>query len=223
MAFWSSDAGRAHNVLMAKPGRVVTSGELRRTCKALKIKYKTVLAGLARSGALIPLLFKGVYYVRDRNERDLGVVKTGALDALASACNLKLGKGWYFGLSTALFLSGAWGQQTQTVATIITKKRIQRKSSFAGLKVEFRQLAGVSFDAGVRQKGNLRYSEPARTVADYGYFGARDKKSLELARAVFAEVAAKAGGRKKLIQRTRALISKYPKLYAVFLRKFFEE
>ncbi|MEK6953720.1 MAG: hypothetical protein AABX01_01835 [Candidatus Micrarchaeota archaeon] len=223
MAFWSSDAGRVHNVLLSRPSRVISSNEVKRVCRAVGVKYKTALAGLTRAKVIVPVVFKGIYYVRDRDERDLETIRKDALDSVAQACALKLGKDWYFGLATALFLSGIWGQQALTTITVISKRRIQRKSRFAGMNVEFRQLAGVPFSLQVSRKGHIRFSEPSRTVLDYAYFGARDPKMREFAKAIYFEYSATAGGKVKRFSRIRNLIRKYPRLYGVYLRRLFEE
>ncbi|MFH1199439.1 MAG: hypothetical protein V1708_00050, partial [Candidatus Micrarchaeota archaeon] len=75
MAFWDSGAGKVHNVLLSRNDRVVSSEDIKAACKALGIEYGTALSGLSRTGALVPVVFRGVYYVRDREERDLKTIK----------------------------------------------------------------------------------------------------------------------------------------------------
>ena len=220
--FSSSKAGRVYNALLERTDRVVSTREIKEMCKLLKVDFNSVLVGLTRSNALEPVIFKGVYYLRNREERDLGTTKEDPLSIVARACNLKLKKNWYFGLATALQLAGLWEQQTLTTITVVSKKRISRpKTVSAGMRVEFKQLTNVPFDKLVRQRGTIRFSEPSRTILDYAYFNARNKESLEYAKTIFKIVAEKAGGEEKLLKQAKPLISKYPGLYVVFLKKFF--
>lgn len=137
VAFKSSKAGRVYNVLVLRREKIISSRELREACKRLGVGFKTALAGLSRAGAVEPVLFKGVYYVRSPEELQLGTIRQDALDVIAGACSLKLKDDWYFGLATALMLSGLWKQQHLATLSVICKKRVKRcKASFAGFNVE---------------------------------------------------------------------------------------
>ncbi len=222
MVFSSSKAGRVYNVLLERNDRVVSTKEIKAACNFLKLDFKVVMVGLTRAKVLEPAVFKGVYYVKRRDEKDLGTIKEDPLKVIARACNLKLEKNWYFGLATALKLSHLWGQQTLATATVISKKRVQRAEiSFAGMNVEFKQLSGVSFKELVRQKGAIRYSRPARTMLDYAYFSARNRKSLEYAKTILRGITRKTVGEKNLMEGAARLVDQYPGLYKVFLRKYF--
>jgi hypothetical protein len=135
---------------------------------------------------------------------------------------MRLGKGWYFGLATALKLAGVWGQQSLTTMTIITKTRVQHaKASFAGYAVEFKVLSIPSFETMLRDDGIIRYSEPVRTLLDFAYFGARRGRSDEYARSVIAAISARE--RKRLVEQARQSLSDYPHLYRVFLDRLLSE
>ena len=224
MAFAHTKAGRVYNALLERGDNVIATKEIKGVCKLLKIGFNAAFAGLTRRNALVPVVFKGVYYLKNREERDLGTIKEDPLSIVARACNLKLGGDWYFGLATALQLAGLWEQQTLTTITVITKKRVSghAEKKVAGMNVEFKQLAKVRFDKLVKQKGVMRYSDPARTIVDYAYFTARSKQSREYAKTIFKVVAEKTGGRERLFEKAMPLIAGYPRLYAVFLEKFFE-
>ncbi len=191
-------------------------------CKLLKVDFNVALVGLSRAGVLAPVAFKGVYYLRNREERDLKTIKEDPLVIVAHACNLRLGKNWYFGLATALQLSGLLNQQTLTAMTVISKKRVSgSKSAIAGMNLAFKQLAGVPYNKLIRTRGPIRYSDPARTILDYAYFSARNKQSPDYAKTVFADINRKLGDG-KILNKAKPLVSKYPRLYAIFLKKFFE-
>ncbi|MBU1197644.1 hypothetical protein KJ765_03970 [Candidatus Micrarchaeota archaeon] len=224
MAFWESEAGKIYNILLSRHDRVVSSDHIRTACKVSGVEFSTAQAGLARAEAIVPVVFRGVYYVKDREERDLGTIKEEAINVVARACNLKLKKNWYFGLATALKVGGISEQQTQTTITVITKKRIRGyRKAFAGMNIEFKQLSGVPFDYHIRKKGHIRFSDPSRTIVDYAYFGARNEKMREFVKAVLEDVSNKAGGRDRQLNRIGTIIRKYPNLYSIFLRRFFED
>ncbi|MFA6330381.1 MAG: hypothetical protein WCX64_06950 [Candidatus Micrarchaeia archaeon] len=221
MAFYNSNAGKVYNVLLERKDRVVLTKDIRTACNLLKLDYDGVLVSLIRSKVLETAVFKGVYYVKSREERDLGTIKGDPFNVVARACNLKLKNGWYFGLATALYIEGLWEHQGLTGITVISKRRVQRaKADFAGMRVEFKQLSGVPFNKLVQKKGVLRYSKPARTMLDYAYFSARNRDSVEYAKEILRDIAKKTGGEEKLIKAAARLINQYPGLYATFLRKF---
>ncbi|MEK6924559.1 MAG: type IV toxin-antitoxin system AbiEi family antitoxin [Candidatus Micrarchaeota archaeon] len=221
MAFSDSIAGKVYNVLLERNDRVIETKNIKSACELLKIDFTAVLVGLTRAEVLEPVIFKGVYYVRNREEKDLKTIKEDPLEVVARACNLKLKADWYYGLATALKLSGVWEQQSHVTITVISKKRVNRATSFAGMTIKFKQLSGVPFNKHVRKKGVMRYSDPSRTLLDYAYFGARNKESVDYAKTVLSELAKTKGGEEKLLKNASTLVNKYPGLYAVFLRKFF--
>ena len=222
MAFQSSKAGKVYNVLILRPEKVVSSDELNEVCKLLGVDFKTALAGLSRAGVLETVLFKGVYYVRSPEERQLGTIQQDALDIIAQACNLKLKKNWYFGLSTALMLAGLSEQQHLAIITVISKKRVKRyRTSFANLTVEFKQLSGVPFSKFVKQSGVKRFSEPSRTLADYAYFTTKSK-SNGYADVIRKDVYAKTRDKNRLVRQIASLVGEYPKSFSVLMHQFFQ-
>jgi len=228
MAFYTSNAGRVYNILLERysttKNKVISTEHIRDACKFLKLEDKIVLPSIIRAGVIKPVIFKGIYYVLDREERDLEKIKADPLETIARACNIRLGETWYFGLATALKLSGDWEQQTQTLVTIISKKRVQRaKTSFAGMSVEFKQLSSVPFGEQVQKSGAIRYSKPARTVLDYFYFSARNRESKEYARIVMGRVLEKNQDRDKILDAAAKLAEKYPGLYQQFLKTYVEK
>jgi hypothetical protein len=221
MAFASSKTAKVYNVLLSRFERVVSSDDIKKTATAFQMDPRAALVALTRNRALEPVVFRGVYYVRNRNERDLRTIEEDPLRIVARACNMRLGIGWYFGLATALKLAGVWGQQSLTTITIITKRRQNPKTAFAGYTVEFKVLSIPSFEAMLQDDGIIRYSQPVRTLLDFAYFGARRGKSDEYARSVIAAISAKE--RKRLAEQARQSLSEYPQLYRVLLDRLLLE
>ncbi len=222
MAFQESKAGKVYSVLILRSDRVVSTAQIKEACRLLGVDFQTAFVGLDRAGILEPVIFKGVYYVRTPEERQLGTIQEDSLDVIARACNLALKENWYFGLATALKLAGLWEQQTLTTITIVSKKRVKRsKQAFGGLNVEFKQLSGVPFDKLVVKSGVRRFSEPARTLADYAYFSARIKQR-DYPKIVSQDVYAKIKDKKKIKKQLVYFIRKYPKPYARLMEQIFE-
>ncbi len=222
MSFQESKAGRVYNVLILRTDRVVSTASIREACRLLGVGFQTAFVGLSRAGVLEPVIFKGVYYVRKPDERQLGTMREDSLDVIARACNLALKEDWYFGLATALKLAGLWEQQTLATITVVCKKRVKKnRANFGGFTVEFKQLTGVPFDKLVAKSGVKRFSQPARTLADYAYFNARAKQR-DYPKIVRQDVYAKTGDKKKLEKQLSRLIKYYPKPYAKLMLQLLE-
>jgi len=221
MSFTSSKTAKVYNVLLSRFDRVISSDDIKKTAATFQMNPRAALVTLTRSGALEPVVFKGVYYVRNRNERDLHTIEEDPLRILARACNMRLGKDWYFGLATALKLAGVWRQQSLTTITIITKMRVRSKASFAGYVVEFRVLSIESFESMLQGDGVIRFSDPARTMLDFAYFGARRANSDQYPRSLVVAISPRE--RKRLLEHARQFVSGYPPLYRVFLDRLLSE
>jgi len=217
-----SKTSKVYNVLLSRFERVVSSDDVKKIAKAFHVNPRAALVTLTRNETLVPVVFRGVYYVRNRNERDLHTIEEDPFRIIARACDIRLGKRWYFGLSTALKLADLWGQQSLTTITIIARMRVQHaKASFAGYAVEFKVLSISSFNSMLVTDGTIRYSEPVRTLLDFAYFGARHARSDEYARSVVAAIPARE--RKRLVEQARRSLSDYPHLYRIFLDRLLLE
>jgi len=221
MSFASSKTAKVYNVLLSRFDRVISSNDVRKAAATFQMDPRAALVSLTRSGALEPVVFRGTYYVRNRDERDLRTIEEDPLRILARACNIKVGKNWYFGLATALKLAGVWGQQSLTTITIITKMRVRSKGFFAGYVVEFKLLSIGSFESMIRDDGVIRYSEPVRTLLDLAYFGARRGNSGQYPRSILAAIPPRE--RKRIVENARQFVNDYPQLYRVFLDRMLLE
>jgi hypothetical protein len=218
----SSKTGKVYNALLSRFERIVTSNDVKRVAVDFKMDPRSALVSLKRDGILEPVLFQGIYYVRNRDERDLHTIQGDPLRIIARACDMKLGKNWYFGLATALKLAGLWGQQSLTAITIITKTRIlRRKVSFADYAVEFKVLSIPSFQSNLHVNESMRYSDPVRTLLDFAYFSARRGESGDYSKNVVAAISRT--GRKRLLDQAEQSLADYPQLYRVFLDRLLSE
>lgn len=173
MVFASGMSRRVYLGLLNRRFSIVSSGELADVCKAFGFPAKSVRVVLVRKGFLVPVLFKGLFYVRSANEALSGALPD-VFELVALACNKRFGKEWYFGLRTALSAFDVAGIRTQTKAFVIVKKQVVPSvRRVGGLEVVFSQLKGASFIEGVEERGGLRFSEPVRAVLDFLHFGVK--------------------------------------------------
>lgn len=98
------DVTDVSEILLKRGKRVCTSGDVKDIVKG---RYLAWLANLVNTRWLMPIKgFRGVYYVRDPEERTRSFLKMDGFAVLSSALNLLLGRNWYFGRVTALSLLG---------------------------------------------------------------------------------------------------------------------
>ncbi len=182
MRYLDEKAGKIHFSMTSRKLRCVSTKDIGELCKRFGFSPANVRTVLIRKGALVPLFFKGIFYVRTSSEL---LTKTLPLDSLilaTLACNKKFGKEWYFGLQTALKLNELVGVQTATKTFIITKKQVRTKIRSMGSREFIFSKIKIPSDQGVIEKNGLRYSDPVRTVLDFLHLGIKKKDT------VYAEV-----------------------------------
>ncbi|MEW5955466.1 MAG: hypothetical protein AB1626_02930, partial [Candidatus Micrarchaeota archaeon] len=110
-------------VLLKGGKRVCASADIRELAGR---DYLSTLSNLINTRWLVPLKgLKGVYYVRDPEERVKSFFKLDSFSILASALNTALGSQWYFGRLTALSLAGFIHQPVSTY--YVVNKKISRR------------------------------------------------------------------------------------------------
>ncbi len=98
------DVTDVSEILLKRGKRVCTSGDVKDIVKG---HYLAWLANLVNTRWLMPLKgFRGIYYVRDPEERTRSFLKIDSFAVLSSALNSLFGRNWYFGRVTALSLLG---------------------------------------------------------------------------------------------------------------------
>lgn len=99
-------------ILLKKGKRVCTSSDVRELTGGI---YLSAISNLINTRWLAPLNgFRGVYYVRDPEERLRSFFKLDSFSILTLALNNVLGRDWYFGRMTALSLVGLIHQPIST-------------------------------------------------------------------------------------------------------------
>lgn len=172
MAFLDENAGKVYLALCNRKLRCVSSNDIAELCGYFGFSPVSVRKVLIRKGALVPLLFKGIFYVRLPHELLYKSIPSDPLFFASLACNKLLGKNWYFGLHTALVLNNLAGVQVLSKNFIVTKKQqVPRVRKVAGMEFVFATMKGVPFDQGLVGQNGLRYSTPVRTSLDFLHFG----------------------------------------------------
>ncbi|MEW6529183.1 MAG: hypothetical protein AB1391_04800 [Candidatus Micrarchaeota archaeon] len=184
MRYLEEKAGKVHFAITNRGFRCVSSKDIVEICGLFGFSAANIRAILVRKGALIPLFFKGIFYVRNSSELLTKTLPSDRLILVALACNKHLDRNWYFGLYTALQLNNLSGVQTPTKIFIITKKQlIPRKRRTANIELIFSQIKGISFSDAIMEKNGVRYSNPVRTAMDFLHLGIK-KKDTEYAEVI---------------------------------------
>lgn len=172
MRYLEEKAGKIHFAMTNRRLRCVSSGDIAEICDYFGFSPSNIRAILIRKGALVPLFFKGIFYVRNPSELLTKTLPSDSLTIAALACNKRLGKNWYFGLHTALKLNDLAGAQTPLKTFIITKKQLTpRMRKIGNMEFVFSRIKGVSFADGIIEKHELRYSNPVKTALDFLHLG----------------------------------------------------
>src|SRR5690606_16844538 len=146
----------------------VTSEELKKYCKSMKMDYSLVVRYLSSRKYLVRI-FRGIFYVRSLEELKLGRSKYNHLELVAKGLELKGVENWYFGLHSALKLNNMTHEHF-TIEEVISDS-VFRANPFdiAGYKFRFVKLSPQLVSFGIKEEGALRYSDPEKTVLDFIY------------------------------------------------------
>lgn len=145
----------------------VTSAELKRYCKSMKINYEIAIRHLVPRGYLTRI-FRGIFYIKSLEEVKFGKTKHSHLELVAKGLDLKGVKKWYFGLYTALKLNHMTHEHF-VVDYVVNDKIFRAKPvNIAGYKFKFIKVASPLLEFGVK-KDKLRYSDAEKTILDFIY------------------------------------------------------
>jgi hypothetical protein len=122
-----------------------------------------------------------------------------------------MGKNWYYGLSSALYLN-ARINQSPSEFTIITNRRQQTAFTFCATNFKIRRSGTKNYLFGIEKNEELRYSSLERTLTDYLYFDIKQSKQENAIRLCKDILHSSPDVSKKL---ERKLIRLYPKPYDI--------
>jgi len=145
----------------------VTSEEIKRYCRSLRIDYKRNLRYLLSRNYLVRI-FKGIFYLRSMEEVKIGRVRYDILELVAKGLGIKGVENWYFGLYTALKLNNMTHEHF-TVDYVINDAIFRaRPMGIAGYKFRFLKLKPSLLKFGIKNN-KIRYSDAEKTILDFIY------------------------------------------------------
>ncbi|MEE9175225.1 MAG: hypothetical protein V3U19_03535 [Thermodesulfobacteriota bacterium] len=155
-----------------KGKRIIISKDLRSICSKYDFDFNNTKKLLLNKGYLITI-FRGIYYLKDYNERKMGVIKYSSSELLAEGMKIKGIKNWYFGLNTAIKLLNLT-HEVFTIDYVINDKFNRVKPiDILGSKFLFRKIKTPLFFGIEKLKTkngiNLRYSNLEKTFLDSLY------------------------------------------------------
>ncbi len=198
--------------------RIVDSDAIAKVAEALGFRPAIIRQGLVRGHYLLPVHFDGVYYLLDPDERSTKFLRNSSLGIMAAACAHALGKRWYFGLHSALYLNGRINQSPREFI-IITDRRQRTSFTFKGNGFKIRRSSIKDYSLEIEEKGGVRFSSPARTLTDCLYFNIKEGKRRYAIGMAKDLLNSSPGTSKKLI---RDLASLYPSPYDVGIQNAVE-
>ncbi|MFH2100470.1 MAG: hypothetical protein ABII71_00065 [Candidatus Micrarchaeota archaeon] len=170
-------------VLIKRNKRVCTSKDIAELTS--EKEYLKKISSLINTNWIVPVGFRGIYYVKDPEERSRSFLKLDNFQILNKVLNIAFGDEWYFGRITSLSLSGRIHQPVSTY--YILNKRFSRTftSDILGKVFLMKTSAGISGKCGILAKkhaGETFYlCSIERNIADYIYsyvHSPADKKQI---------------------------------------------
>jgi len=147
-------------------GRAVTKAELGELCSRFEVDLNYFVNYAIRYGYVIRIL-RGLYYVKTVEEFKLG----RALDLLrALALGMeRLGIKWYFGLHTALRLSGVTHEYYDVVFVLNSSLYRPKPIRIGDERIRFIKIRPNLVEFGFIKRNGLVYSELEKTILDFIY------------------------------------------------------
>jgi predicted transcriptional regulator of viral defense system len=145
----------------------VTSAELKRYCRSMKLNYESVIRYFVSRGYLMRI-FRGIFYVKSLDEIKLGKAKYSHLELVAKGLEMKGVKNWYFGLYTALKLNNMTHEYFAIDYVVNDKIFRAKPMSIAGHQFKFVKISSTLLKFGIT-RGKLSYSDAEKTILDFIY------------------------------------------------------
>lgn len=161
--------------LASSKDRIIDSHVVSTIAKSFGFKTNIILNSLVHGGYLLPIYFKGIYYLLDSDELNTKYLKKKSFELVAAACNHCFGKSWYYGLGSSLYLNGITNQSPKEFF-IITNSHLPALFKFGGIRFRIRKLSTMDYSLEIKTRDLLRFSSPARTLTDYLYFYLKEGK-----------------------------------------------
>jgi len=166
-----------------KNKKIITKYDLKTLCDKYSFNFKKTKVALLNKGYLITI-FRGVYYLKDYNEKKTGVVKYSANELLSLGLAAKGIKNWYFGLNTGLKILNLTHEVFAVNYVLNDEFNRTKPIAILGSKFLFRKIKTSLFSFGIRELKSsnnvtIKYSDAEKTLLDMVYLYRLSGKSKE--------------------------------------------
>lgn len=156
-----------------KGKKIITAAELKSVCDRYGFDFRKTKVSLLNKGYLVTI-FRGIYYLKDYNEKKTGVIKYSANELLSLGLVEKGVKNWYFGLNTALKMLNLTHELFPVNYVLNDRFNRTRPLEILGAKFLFRKIKTPLFSSGIKETTTLsriliRYSDAEKTLLDMAY------------------------------------------------------
>lgn len=158
---------QVYKVMVLRKMKYVTSDQIDEFCKALGSNTAGTIKTLQSNGYLERIL-RGIFYVRDLEEAELGRNKISTFELLKNGLKLKNVDRWYLGLQSALKINGMTHEVTLTEYVMNDTIFRQNPINIAGTPVLFIKVKQSLFDFGIVDEP-IPHSDPEKTILDMIY------------------------------------------------------
>ena len=176
--------------LMNEDKKFVLSEDIKKLCEKYELDYRKTMVLLLNKG-FAKTIFRGIFYVKDYNEKKTGVIKYSPDELVAKGLEMKGIKNWYFGLRSGLkYLNVTHEYFTRTWVLNDTMKRKPR--GLAGITLEFVKIKPSLFEFGIiaeetKNGISIKYSNLEKTLLDIAYLSKKNGSSDYAAKQIFVE------------------------------------
>jgi len=164
--------------------KIVTKEELKELCGRYSFNFTKTKKLLLNKKFFIPIL-RGIYYVKDYNEKKTGTTGLSTYALISRAMELKGIKKWYFGLYSALKFLGKTHEIFNVNYVINDRFNRIKIMTITGSRFIFIKLKPSLFfgfkKAKIADKIYLRYSDLEKTMLDFIYLQKKRGKGDSIA------------------------------------------
>ncbi len=156
-----------------KGKKIVTAADLNALCNKYRFDFRKTKVALLNKGYLVTV-FRGIYYLKDYNEKKTGVIKYSANELLSLGLAEKGIKNWYFGLNTALKMLNLTHEIFPVNYVLNDRFNRTRPLEILGSKFLFRKIKTPLFSFGIKETTTLnrvliKDSDAEKTLLDMAY------------------------------------------------------
>lgn len=171
--------------------KIITAHDLKTLCDKYGFDFKKTKVALLNKGYLLTI-FRGIYYLKDYNEKKTGVIKYSANELLSLGLAERGIKNWYFGLNSALKMLNLTHEIFAVNYVFNDKFNRTKPTKILGSKFLFRRMKPPLFAFGIREAKTpnnvtIKYSDTEKTLLDMVYLYRFSGKSKESAVSLIGE------------------------------------